>query len=60
VMMPGRYAKSETSEGFLGSIDIYAYRMPIAPPPLAGGVIDGETIPDATAVIARDLIGNAN
>ena len=32
VMMPGRYAKSETSEGFLGSIDVYAYRMPIAPP----------------------------
>ena len=60
VMMPGRYAKSETSEGFLGSIDIYAYRMPIAPPPMAGGVIDGETIPDATAVIAGDLIGNAN
>ncbi len=32
VMMPGRYAKSEISPGFLGSIDSYAYRMPIAPP----------------------------
>ena len=31
VMMPGRYAKNEISEGFLGSIDIFAYRMPIAP-----------------------------
>lgn len=31
VLMPGRYAKNETSGGFLNSIDIYAYRMPIAP-----------------------------
>jgi TolA-binding protein len=32
VLMPGRYAKNEISGGFLGSIDTYAYRMPIAPP----------------------------
>ncbi len=32
VLMPGRYAKNEISGGFLGSIDSYAYRMPIAPP----------------------------
>jgi hypothetical protein len=31
VMMPGRYAKTESSEGFLGSIDVFAYRMPVAP-----------------------------
>jgi hypothetical protein len=31
VMMPGRYAKNEISGGFLGSIDGYAYRMPIVP-----------------------------
>jgi tetratricopeptide (TPR) repeat protein len=31
-VMPGRYAKNEISGGFLGSIDSYAYRMPIAPP----------------------------
>jgi tetratricopeptide (TPR) repeat protein len=31
VLMPGRYAKNEISGGFLGSIDGYAYRMPIAP-----------------------------
>ncbi len=31
-LMPGRYAKSEISDGYLGSIDTYAYRMPIAPP----------------------------
>ena len=60
VMMPGRYAKSETSEGFLGSIDVYAYRMPIAPPPLALGVIDGDTAADAPAVIAGDPDGSGN
>ena len=38
VLMPGRYAKNEISSGFLGSIDMYAYRMPIAP--VIG--IDGE------------------
>jgi outer membrane protein assembly factor BamD (BamD/ComL family) len=32
VLMPGRYAKNEISGGYLGSIDSYAYRMPIAPP----------------------------
>ncbi|HSD70348.1 MAG TPA: tetratricopeptide repeat protein [Woeseiaceae bacterium] len=32
VLMPGRYAKNEISGGFVGSIDTYAYRMPIAPP----------------------------
>lgn len=33
-LMPGRYAKSEISDGYVGSIDTYAYRMPIAPPML--------------------------
>ena len=31
-LMPGRYAKDETSEGFVGTIELYAYRMPVAPP----------------------------
>ena len=31
VLMPGRYAKNEISSGYVGSIDTYAYRMPIAP-----------------------------
>ncbi len=31
VLMPGRYAKSEISGGFVGSIDTYAYRKPNAP-----------------------------
>ena len=32
VLMPGRYAKNEISGGYLGSIDTYAYRMPIVSP----------------------------
>ncbi len=32
LLMPGRYAKNEISGGYVGSIDTYAYRMPIAPP----------------------------
>jgi hypothetical protein len=30
-VMPARYAKSEISGGYLGSIDMFAYRMPIVP-----------------------------
>jgi len=30
-IMPGRYAKDEISSGFIGSIQMYAYREPIAP-----------------------------
>ncbi len=37
VMMPGRYAKSEVSSGFLGAIDSYAYRSPVPPSPTPGG-----------------------
>jgi hypothetical protein len=45
-LMPGRYARSEISGGFLGSIDSYAYRMPNAPPPGLspdGSADDGES-----------------
>ncbi len=31
-LMPGRYAKNEISGGYLGSLESYAYRMPIVPP----------------------------
>ena len=37
-LMPGRYAKNEISGGYLGSLDSYAYRMPIAPPAGTEGV----------------------
>ena len=43
VLMPGRYAKNEISGGYLGSIDRYAYRMPIAPPV---GIEPGDGIDD--------------
>jgi hypothetical protein len=46
VLMPGRYARNEISGGYLGSIDTYAYRMPIAPPPGVdpqGPMDDGES-----------------
>ena len=39
-LMPARYAKGELSSGFLGSIERYAYAVPIAPPqppPAAAG-----------------------
>jgi hypothetical protein len=39
-LMPGRYAKTEISSGFLASIDRYAYRSPSARDP----------VPDAVAV----------
>jgi tetratricopeptide (TPR) repeat protein len=38
-VMPGRYAKSEISTGFVGSVDVYAYRSPGAPVPDSGEVV---------------------
>jgi hypothetical protein len=39
-LMPGRYAKNEISGGFLATLDIYAYRMPNAPPIGVEGPLD--------------------
>ena len=47
VLMPGRYAKNEISSSFLGSIDTYAYRMPIAPP-LSIDTDNGDGAPEST------------
>ncbi len=63
VFMPGRYAKNEISGGYVGSIDSYAYRMPIAPPIGIDGEenveVSGqaETVGPAptTAQISRDV-----
>ncbi len=49
VLMPGRYAKNEISDGYLGSIDRYAYRMPIAPP--VG--VEPEQAPESSAAAAQ-------
>jgi len=48
VLMPGRYAKNEISDGYVGSIDYYAYRMPIAPPDDVEVPLDVES-PDTDA-----------
>ncbi len=47
-LMPARYAKNEISGGFIGSIDVYAYRMPIAPEPVEPG-----TEAEATAQVSE-------
>jgi tetratricopeptide (TPR) repeat protein len=46
-LMPGRYAKNETSEGFIGTVEVYAYRMPIAPPEPVEGE-DGPGVSEAS------------
>jgi hypothetical protein len=48
VLMPGRYAKSETSSGFLIAIDTYAYRSPLSKvsEPAAGSVDAAPSKPD--------------
>jgi tetratricopeptide (TPR) repeat protein len=57
--MPGRYAKTEISSGFVGSIDFYAYRMPIVPedgsPEDDVGMAaadKGASLPDAVAQVS--------
>jgi hypothetical protein len=44
-LMPARYAKGELSSGFLGSIERYAYAVPIAPPQPAPAAGAGEEMP---------------
>jgi hypothetical protein len=48
-LMPGRYAKFEISPGFLGSLEIYAYRAPGAPEPQQDEPEPGVPQPDAPA-----------
>ncbi len=60
-LMPGRYAKHELSTGFMGSIDFYAYRMPIAPELAPGGEelsgspepAESASLPAATATVSQ-------
>ena len=64
VLMPGRYAKNEISGGFMGSIDIYAYRMPIAPPigidADENGDIPDSTDSEDTPEVAAQVSGNVD
>jgi tetratricopeptide (TPR) repeat protein len=60
-LMPGRYAKDETSEGFLGAIEVYAYRMPIVPPdPVEGeeGIDVSQDEAAATDVDGRVVVSS--
>ena len=60
VLMPGRYAKQETSEGFIGTVEVYAYRMPIAPPEPVEGE-DGPGVSDASQAEAdRRVVVSSN
>lgn len=52
VVMPGRYAKNEMSAGYVGSIDRYAYRMPIVPTLDAADPASGT--PDETRISQGD------
>ena len=51
--MPGRYARNEISGGYMGSIDSYAYRMPIAPPPGVDPQAPGDEEGQAPEVAAQ-------
>jgi hypothetical protein len=46
-LMPGRYAKGETSSGFLDAMDSYAYRSPVSQVPLPTST-DPDTTPTST------------
>jgi hypothetical protein len=48
-LMPGRYAKFETSSGWVASIDSYAYRAPVARTAAAAGSAETAPQPDAGA-----------
>jgi tetratricopeptide (TPR) repeat protein len=39
-LMPGRYAKNEISGGVVGTLDLYAYRKPNAPPEIIDVTLD--------------------
>ncbi len=51
VLKPGRYAKSEISSGFLGSIDRYVYRQPERPAVPVDGAAPSPSEPTPTATI---------
>lgn len=58
VLMPGRYAKPELSGGYVGSIDTYAYRMPIAPPAgIEGEDAVNQTVSENTAAMPQQTAG---
>jgi hypothetical protein len=57
VLKPGRYAKSEISSGFLGSIDRYVYRRPERP---AVAVESDPSAPASVPAAAVDMVPAAS
>ena len=51
-LIPARYAKGEISGGFVGSLDVYAYRMPIAPE-VTPESVDSDAEAEATAQLTE-------
>ncbi len=45
-VMPGRYAKSEISSGFMATVDVYAYQSPAAP----AGEVAADGDPEAMGI----------
>lgn len=58
-LMPGRYAKSEISSGYLASIDRYAYRSPAwrdpAPDAVADGAASGVSAPQVLPTALKPM-----
>ena len=60
ILMPGRYAKYEISPGYVGSIDTYAYRMPIAPPLGVDGQEEADVPEPTEAAAALETAARVN
>jgi tetratricopeptide (TPR) repeat protein len=57
-LMPGRYAKRETTEGYLGGGEVYAYRMPITASPVVSETTPepaDEGVTEAPIVLTNDV-----
>ena len=53
-LMPGRYARNEISGGLVGTLDLYAYRKPNAPPEIIEITLDAAVQDEATDPVAEE------
>jgi tetratricopeptide (TPR) repeat protein len=58
-MMPGRYAKNETSSGFIAAIDHYAYKTPLAQAAAAALAASNAATTPGNAGTAQPTPGNS-
>jgi cellulose synthase operon protein C len=56
-LMPERYAKAEMSSGFVGTIDSYAYRLPISLRIYGPALADAESAPSNEPIRTSQLAG---